>query len=344
MWQGDKSSDSRISRGRSESQENIHESVNAENNFNVTNMKRRAVSVDNLFSERSKKAAELVDVKIERKAANRSELENGLHGSVVQDNSEMNGKGKSISEETNLSMNVNTRNPANGGRRRYSQSPSESSSDGSIMKADDLLISKDDESLESEPVTLEDKPLKKRAEKVKSSPKSSPSLMTKTAKMQDPPSPSVNTAKRKVSDIKSSLEISEISPSLPKPQTPGGLGIAFPARYLGDTSPQVMTVGVPTPLKVVGNNERDSPQAKRKGNSGVVNEQNGIKAVEEEVLTIVLVKGMSGKGLGFTIVGGKDSPHGDMAVYIKSILPGSAAEADGRMKRGTCGTVFSFLC
>lgn len=304
-------------------------------------MKRRAGSVDNLFGDRNKKAAELANLKIEGKAATRNQLENGLHGSIYL-SSEMNGKGKSVSEKTNLSMNVNTRNPANGARRQYSRSPSESSSDGSIIKADDLLISKEDESLESEPVTLEDKPLKKGSEKVKSPPKSSPSLMTKTATMQDPPSPSVNTAKRKVSDIKSSLEISQISPSLPKPQTPGGLGIAFPARYLGDSSPQVMTVGVPTPLKVVGNNERDSAQAKRKENSGVVHEQNGIKGIEEEVLTIVLVKGMSGKGLGFTIVGGKDSPLGDMAVYIQNILPGGAAEADGRMKRGTYSTVLSF--
>uniref|UniRef100_A0A3B4Z9E5 PDZ domain-containing protein n=1 Tax=Stegastes partitus TaxID=144197 RepID=A0A3B4Z9E5_9TELE len=45
-------------------------------------------------------------------------------------------------------------------------------------------------------------------------------------------------------------------------------------------------------------------------------------------LTITLERGPD--GLGFSIVGGYGSPHGDLPIYVKT---GAAAE-DGRLKRG----------
>lgn len=56
--------------------------------------------------------------------------------------------------------------------------------------------------------------------------------------------------------------------------------------------------------------------------------------MEEEIVIIVFVKGMSGKGFGFIIVGGKGLFYGDMVVYVKSIFLGGVVEVDGRMKRG----------
>ena len=47
---------------------------------------------------------------------------------------------------------------------------------------------------------------------------------------------------------------------------------------------------------------------------------------------ITLVRGPD--GLGFSVVGGKGSPHGDLPIFVKAVYSRGAAAKDGRMRRG----------